>query len=334
MTPQLTTAGRNLLMRALTGDTINFTKMQLGNGAAQMAATATALNNPILTVEFTDFEVGSSFVTLEANFTNETVDVGFRVTEIGYFATDPDDETKEILYAIGNEEESTADYVPASSDRILEMTQNNLIFIGDAENVTAAIAGSSVYALKEDLDNHEDDQNNPHGVTAAQVGAAATSHTHNATDINGGVLSQARGGTGASSLSAALRQQSSVVASFDKSSNISFGEHEMVGITPAGKIGHYTGGSLCLVGFAAKASNSEDVTVPVILSGVVDELVRVKTDNQAMSAGTRLYPHYDGTNGAYLSTTTATNLSRIIILQKDLPADHGTVVGFASVIIV
>ena len=30
MTPQLTGAGKNILMRALAGETINFTKIQLG----------------------------------------------------------------------------------------------------------------------------------------------------------------------------------------------------------------------------------------------------------------------------------------------------------------
>lgn len=49
MTPNLTDAGKNLLLRALTGETITFTKIQLGNGPAQDARTATGLVNPLLT---------------------------------------------------------------------------------------------------------------------------------------------------------------------------------------------------------------------------------------------------------------------------------------------
>ena len=43
---------------------------------------------------------------------------------------------------------------------------------------------------------HLADKNNPHRVTRAQLGAAATSHTHSAADINSGTLAVARGGTG------------------------------------------------------------------------------------------------------------------------------------------
>ena len=44
------------------------------------------------------------------------------------------------------------------------------------------------------------DRNNPHNVTAVQIGAAKTSHNHSANDITSGVLSVERGGTGTASL--------------------------------------------------------------------------------------------------------------------------------------
>ena len=170
MTPKLTAAGRNLLLRGLSGENINFTKVQLGNGPAQNPEEATALINPLLTLEFTDITVGEAYVTLSAGFNNSEITQGFHITELGYFATDPDDETAEILYAIGNENEATADYVPDNSSRILEMQCDNLIFIGDAEDVTAEIAGSLVYATKEEFDAHLANHSNPHAVTAEQVG--------------------------------------------------------------------------------------------------------------------------------------------------------------------
>ena len=263
MTPNLTDAGKNLLLRALTGETITFTKIQLGNGPAQDAKAATGLVNPLLTVELSKIEIGEEYVTLTAAFTNGTVVSGFHITEAGFYAKDPDDETKELLYALGNEDESTADYVPNNANRILEMEFNALLFIGDAENVAAAINSSLVYASAADLEahttnvenphgvtkeqvglgnvpnrstndqtptyetatsfatltsgeklstafgkiklaitnliNHIANKSNPHGVTAAQVNAAAKAHTHNATDINAGTVPVARGGTGASS---------------------------------------------------------------------------------------------------------------------------------------
>lgn len=263
MVPKLTASGKNLLLRALAGETITFTKIQLGNGTAQDPAEAKGLANPIITVELSKIVVGTEYVTLTAQFSNSSITSGFHITEAGFFATDPDDSTKEILYALGNEDESSADYVPDKGNRILEMQFDALIFIGDAENVSAAISSSLVYASKDEFDGHTNDKTNPHAVTktqvglgnvpnvstndqtptfteattlatinsgeklstifgkiklaitnlinhinnksnphnttAAQVGAAAKSHTHNAQDINAGTLSALRGGTGLSS---------------------------------------------------------------------------------------------------------------------------------------
>lgn len=170
MIPKLTASGKNLLLRALAGETITFTKIQLGNGPEQDPIEASALVNPILTVELSKITVGQEYVTLTAQFTNGSVTSGFHITEAGFYAEDPDDNSKEILYALGNEDESTADYVPDKGNRILEMQFDALIFIGDAENVSAAISSSLVYASKEDFDEHTADQTNPHAVTKTQVG--------------------------------------------------------------------------------------------------------------------------------------------------------------------
>lgn len=266
MTPQLTGAGKNLLLRAMTGETVTFTKIQLGNGSAQTADGASALNSPVITLPLTSIKVGNEYVTLSGYFSNAALTNGFRVTEMGIFAKDPDDETKEILYALGNSSSGEADYIPPKTDRIYEVQFDALVFIGDAENVTATINGSLVYASAGDLSDHIGDKNNPHEVTkaqvglgnvpnvatndqtptytesatlenissgeklsaalgkikkgisalishigskqnphevtAAQVGAAAAEHTHSAEDVTSGVLPVARGGTGAETIAA------------------------------------------------------------------------------------------------------------------------------------
>ena len=51
--------------------------------------------------------------------------------------------------------------------------------------------------------SHVSDKNNPHGVTLAQVGAAAATHNHSAAEITSGTLAVARGGTGATTAAAA-----------------------------------------------------------------------------------------------------------------------------------
>lgn len=262
MTPKLTEDGKNLLLRALAGETINFTKIKIGNGTAQTSTAVTDLANPLLTAQISKITIGEEYVTLTSSFTNGSVTSGFHITEAGIFAEDPDDAGAELLYAIGTEDESMADYVPSNENRILEMQFEALVFIGDTENVSAAINSSLVYATATEFKSHTDntenphsvtkehvglgnvpnvetndqtptfadaevlatlssgekistafgkiklaitklinhikDDKNPHLVTAKQVGAAATSHTHPAVDINGGALSPLRGGTGLS----------------------------------------------------------------------------------------------------------------------------------------
>lgn len=46
------------------------------------------------------------------------------------------------------------------------------------------------------LKSHLSDFNNPHQVKAADIGAAASTHSHNANDINDGTVIVQRGGTG------------------------------------------------------------------------------------------------------------------------------------------
>lgn len=57
--------------------------------------------------------------------------------------------------------------------------------------------------IRNALSGHTNSKSNPHGVTAAQVGAAAQSHTHSAANITSGTLSVERGGTGNTSVDTA-----------------------------------------------------------------------------------------------------------------------------------
>jgi len=65
-----------------------------------------------------------------------------------------------------------------------------------------AIAGYE--RASDTIDAHIADKNNPHEVTATQIGAAESNHTHSTSDILSGTLSIARGGTNATVASDAL----------------------------------------------------------------------------------------------------------------------------------
>lgn len=170
MALRLTPSGMDLLLRTIAGEaTIDFTAIQLGNGA-DAGESAAALSNPLLTAEIGSYEVGDIFVTLTSTFSNSEVEAGFRPTELGVLAKDPDAPERSLLYAYEFTPDAEADYIPASADRVLETQMDVMVYIGDAQNVTASISESLVYASKAALDAHTGDNNNPHKVTAAQVG--------------------------------------------------------------------------------------------------------------------------------------------------------------------
>lgn len=60
-------------------------------------------------------------------------------------------------------------------------------------------------AIKKIL-THISDKKNPHGLKAADIDAAGKTHTHSATDVNTGILSILRGGTGAATAEEALKK--------------------------------------------------------------------------------------------------------------------------------
>lgn len=170
MTLNLTNAGLNVLLRALAGDRIIFTKAQIGNGASQAPATAEALSNPLLELPIQAIEVSATNATLQTKFNNSAVEAGFRHTETGIWVQNQDDTSAEVLYAYGTQPEATADYISASGDSILETQMDFLVFIGEAVNISAIISESLVYASAADLKAHVEDDNNPHKVTKKQVG--------------------------------------------------------------------------------------------------------------------------------------------------------------------
>jgi hypothetical protein len=72
---------------------------------------------------------------------------------------------------------SEADYYGNQATKFWKHNLNDGI-LGTVENVTAIINESMLYASKSYVDDHINNASNPHHVTAAQAGAAPTSHSH------------------------------------------------------------------------------------------------------------------------------------------------------------
>lgn len=85
------------------------------------------------------------------------------------------------------------------SDAVPKYTEANRLENVSSGDKTSTLWGKVQKAISSLL-NHMADRNNPHNITAVQIGAAKTSHNHSANDITSGVLSVERGGTGTASL--------------------------------------------------------------------------------------------------------------------------------------
>lgn len=167
---KLTKSGMDLLLRTIAGEaSIKFSAIQFGNGS-DAGNSATELSNPLLTEKISAYEIQDIFVNLSFIFSNSEVPAGFRATELGVFVDDPDNKDVTMLYAYGYTPEAEADYIPSGADKLLETQMDILVYIGEAENVTASISQSLVYAGKEELEAHVQDRSNPHGVDKAAVG--------------------------------------------------------------------------------------------------------------------------------------------------------------------
>lgn len=199
--PRFTDEGKALQAKAQAGTALKFTKMQLGDGelGSQAIAAMTGLVNPLITVGISGVKAGNNYATVKSNFSNSGLMTGFYWREIGVFAADPEkpnDRNSDILYCYANAG-SLAEYIPAAGSEIIEKIISIPCIIGDAENVSAEVE-SGIYATKAELKEHIDNKNNPHGVTAKQLGALTDESLTKEKILNKiDVLDIAHGGTGA-----------------------------------------------------------------------------------------------------------------------------------------
>lgn len=172
----ITNLGKALLINALHNEApINFVSMQFGNGVQpDDYEDLSSLMNPLLECSIVDMSKGDNFIQLTCKFDNSDVESDFDMTEIGVFA---DDETLgKVLFAYVNQGD---DFEPVYSDSSNKLKENQIsvqIIVDDAQNVTATIK-SLASASKQDLEDHIYNYNNPHRVTAEQVGLGKVENT-------------------------------------------------------------------------------------------------------------------------------------------------------------
>lgn len=180
MTPKLTENGMAMMIRALNGEGINFTKIVIGNGEKpDDYKKLDNLINPQAEIEIVAAEKQEKdgYILLKGILRNSEISSGFYWTEIGIFASDKHGES-DTLYAYRHyqirdktedEGEIGATFIRKFQEDIVEMVLEEYVYIGDAGNVSASLAESSEYATKAELKDHLE-KRNPHGITKMDIG--------------------------------------------------------------------------------------------------------------------------------------------------------------------
>ena len=143
----LTEKGRELLAKGLSGETITFTKMAIGDGTSLISERErTALVNQITTLPILNINAkGNGTCEINALLTNKSVITGFYIKELGIFAHGNDN--VEILYAYNIS--TNPDFVPPfSANNVVEIEYVDTIIVDQVENITATIDPAISYITK------------------------------------------------------------------------------------------------------------------------------------------------------------------------------------------
>ena len=149
----LTDAGNALLARAQTGETLTFTRAQVGEGtwpAETTYANLTALVTPVKYMNLTGASASGGQTKVGVQFSNSGVGRSFQWTEFALWAADPDypdDRSHDILYASAYAGDTP---IPISST-LTEFLFNVILKTDRAANITVVVDSSLVYVTNTTL---------------------------------------------------------------------------------------------------------------------------------------------------------------------------------------
>ena len=135
----ITNAGKNIISRIITGLKVTFSNIKLGDGFdydTDSYVAKTELINEVLSLAITDIKItDSKAVELTAQFAKSDIESSFWYREIGVYIVDPDDETKEILFAYGNRNDAAEYITPHIQNYAVLKNIKCLVRVGESTNV-------------------------------------------------------------------------------------------------------------------------------------------------------------------------------------------------------
>lgn len=168
--PTYTNAGLALLIKAMSGESLTFTKLQIGNGrlaAGESLKELTALINPVMDISIKKTVRNENNVLIIGNeYTNSNQEQDIAWNELGVYARGNDN--IERLVAVMNSDNDLEYILSNNSGVPIENKLAVSLIISQSVNVSAVVKSIQNCTL-EDLENHANTRN-AHGMTAEDIG--------------------------------------------------------------------------------------------------------------------------------------------------------------------
>lgn len=148
----ITSKGMELLSKALSGEPLEFTRIEMGSGKFEGdIGSAESLVNTKQNLTINKITRKGSQVTLSTALKIEDIITSFEWTEIGVYARGKDN--VEVLYMYGHTTNSSYIAMDSLNEKLINVT----VLVTNATQVTAVIDNSLVYLTAEALKQHESD---------------------------------------------------------------------------------------------------------------------------------------------------------------------------------
>ena len=135
----VTNAGNDIISRIIAGLKVTFSKIAIGDGfdyKEYQFVAKTQLVNKVMSLDITDVKItDTKNVELTAAFSTSEIESEFWYRELGVYIVDPDDETKEILFAYGNRNDAAEFITPHIQNYSILKNIKCLVRVGESANV-------------------------------------------------------------------------------------------------------------------------------------------------------------------------------------------------------
>lgn len=144
----LTSAGEDIMARVIAGLEIQFKRIALGDGFdydTENFKSKTELVSEVMSITgLTMIVTTDNLVKITGSFAQSDLQRSFYNREIGLFIVDPDDSTKEILYAYGNKNDIAEYITPDISNYGVKKEYELFVKVGKSANVNIYITSNQL----------------------------------------------------------------------------------------------------------------------------------------------------------------------------------------------